>query len=178
MRSKISSSPRLPASVLLLLVVGLLGITPSSMSAQTIECVDEPLLEFFDENGDGELREEEIRAADPDNAELQSMADRMDDEGVAGLQYTGCVPPDAGSDAGTPEGGTPEGGTPEGGTPEGGTPEVLDDGTDASSEGITTLPENGETSDDGGFNPAFLVIGVGALLALVFFLGFRWRNRA
>lgn len=165
MRSRISSSSRLPDFVLLLLVVGLLGMAPSTMRAQTTECVDEPVLEFFDANDDSVLSEEEIRAADPDNAELQGLADRMEDEGVAGLQYTGCVPPGAG--------------TPEGGAPESGTPQGASIANDAFGEGVTTLPESGETSDDGGgLNPAILVIGVGALLALALFLGFRWRNRA
>ncbi len=160
MRSRISSSSRLPDFVVLILVVGLLGITPSTMRAQTTECVDEPLLEFFDANGDGVLREEEIRAADPDNAELQSMADRMDDEGVAGLQYTGCDESDDGDQA----------------------PDTAGDVVqDVSTQAVVATPDVDDTrfeDNDGQFSSVMVMVGAAGVLVLVGAFALRSRSSA
>lgn len=60
-------------------------------SRQNVPCVERPELQAFDRDGDGVLSVAEIRAADPDNAQLQELAIQLEATGIPGLRYTGCA---------------------------------------------------------------------------------------
>jgi hypothetical protein len=78
------------------MALGMLGVMASSARVQTIACVDEPVMGFFDADEDGVLTLAEVREADPDDPELQQIAESMEEEGLSGIQYRDC-------DAATPE---------------------------------------------------------------------------
>jgi len=68
----------------------LLGPLAGGAAAQSVACAEQPALGVFDGNGDGVLTVGEIRAAAPDNAQLQGIASQLEAKGISGIQYAGC----------------------------------------------------------------------------------------
>jgi len=64
--------------------------SPNPGTTPALPCVEQPGFKVFDTDGDGVLSIAELRAADPDNAQLQQVAGALEDAGVPGLRYTGC----------------------------------------------------------------------------------------
>ncbi len=147
-------------AALVLVAIALAGMATLPASAQTTECLDEPLLEFLDANEDGVLSIAEIRDAAPDDVELQELADRTESEGISGLQYSGCDP----DESGDPESDTAQGlGVADA---ESGVAAPVDpDGSDS-----------GADDSDGRFGSVLLMVGIGGLLLLVGAVALRFRN--
>ena len=79
-------------------------------AGQSLPCVEQPLLAVFDSDQDGVLSVEEIRAAAPDNEQLQTIANQLQEQGVIGIRYSNCeetaaATPGAGAHAGNGENG-------------------------------------------------------------------------
>ena len=120
----------------------LVGSLTSGASAQAIRCAPAPALAAIDSNGDGILTVDEIRSADPNNADLQAQASRLEAAGISGIQYTGCDP----AAGGTTTGGGAGNGTTTGDTSGNGT--TTGDGT-GNNAAPGTGAANGSTTGDG-----------------------------
>jgi hypothetical protein len=159
-------------AALVLVAIALAGMATLPASAQTTECVDEPLLEFFDADDDGVLSVAEIRTADPDNVELQELADRTESEGISGLQYSGCDPDEeTGIDV--------SGGTGESGDPESDTAQGLGVADAESGVAAPVDPDGSDSAaddSDGRFGSVLLIVGIGGLLLLIGAVALRFRN--
>lgn len=64
--------------------------SPNPGTTPNLPCVEQPGFQVFDTDGDGVLSIAELKAAAPDNAQLQQVAGALEDAGVPGLRYTGC----------------------------------------------------------------------------------------
>lgn len=62
--------------------------TPESVT--NLPCVEQPAFGAFDTDGDGVLSISELKAADPNNAQLQEVSSALEAAGIAGLRYQGC----------------------------------------------------------------------------------------
>ncbi len=147
---------------IVIMALGMLGVMASSARAQTIECVDEPVMGFFDADEDGVLSLAEVREADPDDPELQQIAESMEAEGLSGIQYRDC-------DASTPENedGAGVSDTESGATP----PGDIANGTE---------PADGETATSNGNGTEIVILlgvaGIVATIAVVALLSARQRR--
>ncbi len=141
----------------------LMGALESTAAAQSIKCSVAPALGLFDGNGDGILTVGEIRAAAPDNAELQGVASQLEAKGISGVQYVGCdgagngtgTTPGTASGTGTTPGTAADAGTGSGtgtGTGSGTGPGTTTGGTGSgtsSSTGSGTSSGTGTTTGSG-----------------------------
>jgi hypothetical protein len=151
----------------LLVASSLFAVLTSGVSAQATPCVEQPAFEFFDADEDGLLSVSELRAADPDNAELQQVADDLEAEGVPAIQYSGCDESVAGSDDGTQSGET------------GGSVQDGDSATPGVGAASTELPGVDEGSEETtGILMIASVAGGALILGVVAFVVLRQRRAA